>query len=431
MPTTPPTLADALRDAPDTRVHVGFSGGLDSTVLLHALAAEPRVRERGLQALHVHHGLHPGADAWAAHCRDACAAIDVPLSVVRVEVVVDGRGIEAAARDARHGAYAAALDVGETMALAHHREDQAETFLLRALRASGPDGLAAMPAWRACGRGLLWRPLLGTPRAALHAFARAHGLRWVEDPTNADAGPDRNFLRAHVLPLLRERWPTADTALARSAALSADAAGLLDAGDAQALASASTSDPAVLSREALAALPRTRRARVLRRWITSLGLPPLPAEGVDRIERELLPATGDAAGCFGWHGAEVRAWRGGLHAGRPVAPLPAGWSAPWDGLHALALPGGGKLRLEPAAAFDAPVTVRARDGGERIRLPGRDHSHSLKHALQDLAIPPWVRATMPVVVDDDGAVLAAGDELRSAGFDAWLQARGAELAWTR
>lgn len=427
----PPSLSSVLRDAPDARVHVGYSGGLDSTVLLHALAAEAAVRRRGLRALHVHHGLHPDADAWVAHCQGTCDALGVPLSVVRVDVVADGRGPEASARAARHAAYAAALGPGDAMALAHHREDQAETFLLRALRASGPEGLASMAAWRPCGQGALWRPLLATPRALLLAYAHAHGLRWVEDPSNADAGLDRNFLRARVLPLLRERWPAADAALARSAALSHEAAALLGDGDAAALAAASVDDGRVLALDVLATLPRARRARVLRRWIAARGLPPLPAEGVSRIEQDLLAAAADASACFAWHGAEVRAWHGGLHAGPPVPPLPSGWAVAWDGRAPLPLPGGGALRLDPAIGFDAPVMVRAREGGERIVLAGRRHSHALKQVLQAEGIPPWVRAAMPVVVDANGEVLAAGARIRSAAFDAWLRANGAQLAWAR
>lgn len=423
------TLAEALRDAPGAPVCVGFSGGLDSTVLLHALASDADVRERGLRALHVHHGLHSDADAWVAHCESVCGALGVPLKVVRVDVQ-RGSGPEAAARAARHAAYADALAEGEAMALAHHRDDQAETFLLRALRGSGPEGLAAMPARRACGRGTLWRPLLAVPRAALLDHARTHSLHWIEDPSNVDSALDRNFLRARVLPLLRERWPEADAALARSAALSTEATALLVPGDVDGLALASTDDPTVLSRSALALMPRERRARVLRRWVASLGLPALPAGGVARIESDLLPAPADAGACYAWQGAEVRAWRDGLHAGRPVAPLPSDWATRWDGRAALPLPGGGTLRLDPVGAFDASVAVRARVGGERIALPGRNHSHALKHVFQDLGVPPWLRMAMPLLVDGDGAVLAAGDRIRSGAFDAWLRARGAQLAWS-
>src|SRR3546814_923513 len=107
----------------------------------------------------------------------------------------------------------------EVLALAHHRDDQAETVLLRLLRASGSDGMAAMNRWRELAPNTIWRPLLNQPRAALLAYAQANALHWIDDPSNAEHGPDRNFLRHRVLPLLRQRWPQASAALARSAEL--------------------------------------------------------------------------------------------------------------------------------------------------------------------------------------------------------------------
>lgn len=426
-PRPAPALAQALHDRPDAPLCVGYSGGLDSTVLLHLLASAPRAA--GLRAVHVHHGLHPHADAWAQHCERTCAALGVPLDIVRVTVVPDGNGLEAAARAARHAAFERALAPGEVLVLAHHRDDQAETFLLRALRASGPDGLAAMRRWRAFGAGSLWRPLLAHGRDELQAWAQAHGLSWIDDPSNADTRLDRNFLRQRVMPLLRERWPQADATLARSAALSAQAHELLEEGDALALAEAGTADPQALSRTRLMALPEARRARVLRGWIASLRLPPLPANGVERIETELLDARGDAQAQFQWQGAAVRAWRDVLWAGPDSPALPQDWHARWDGATPLALPHGGMLRLQGADRFDEALTARARHGGERIALPGRDHSHALKHVLQDLGIPPWERERLPLLVDRDGDLVAAGDVAFSDAFDRWLRDRGARLCW--
>ncbi|HEY4528819.1 MAG TPA: tRNA lysidine(34) synthetase TilS, partial [Luteimonas sp.] len=219
-------LSDALFDVPcgdgTAGIVVALSGGLDSTVLLHRLAARPELRRRGLRAIHVHHGLHADADAWAGHCGQACAALGVPLRVLRVAVPRDsGFGPEGAARSARQAAFADALDADEVLALAHHLDDQAETFLLRALRASGPDGLAAMRPWRRFGPGWMWRPLLQQPRARIEAWARAHGLAWIEDPANADPAHARSLLRHRVMPLLRSHWPGADAAFARSAAFCA------------------------------------------------------------------------------------------------------------------------------------------------------------------------------------------------------------------
>ena len=418
--------------APTGPVCVAYSGGLDSTVLLHWLAAQPAVRERGLRAVHVHHGLQVQADHWAAHCRATCEALGLPLDVRRVRVAAEaGLGPEAAARQARRASFATVLQSGEWLALAQHRDDQAETFLLRALRASGPDGLAAMRPLAPFAAGLLWRPLLDTPRAALLAWAQAHGLRWIEDPSNADTALDRNFLRHRLLPLLRERWPQADAAFARSAALCADTTGLLDDTDRAAL-EACRVDVATLRASSLLALPAPRRARVLRCWIDSLKLPPLPAAGLDAIERELLDARADAQARFHWHDADVWRWRDLLHAQRHRAPLPAGWHCDWDGSAPLALPGGGRLLLLPQGGGDLahrPMRVHARRGGERIRLPGRAHSHALKHVLQQRDVPPWQRERLPLLSDPDGTLLAAGDLALSAGFDAWLRGHALHLHW--
>lgn len=414
---------DAL--PPGGGVLVGFSGGLDSSVLLHRLAADPAARARGLRAIHVHHGLHPGAEAWAAHCQRTCAMLGVPLGLVRVTVDrTQGLGPEGAARAARYRALAAAMGVDGIVALAHHRDDQAETFLLRALRGAGVDGLGAMRAWRRFEHGWLWRPLLGVARAELLAYARAQGLAWVEDPSNADEGADRNFLRLRVLPLLRERWPHADDALARSAALAAQAGGLLACEDAAALEGARL-QPDTLRVDALLRLPGERRARVLRRWVHDLALPPLPARALARIDALLADGPGEVA----WSGARARRWRDLLHAGPPPAALPANWECDWDGRQPLSLPTGDVLELAGAAGFDMPLRARARRGGERIALPGRGHSHALKHMLQDAGVPPWLRARLPLLCAPDGQVLAAGDAIVSASLHAWLQARGATLRW--
>jgi len=411
-------------------VLAGFSGGLDSTVLLHLLAANAPLH-RGLRAIHVHHGLHPEADDWAAHCRSACAALGIALQVVRVDVVRDrGDGPEAAARAARHDAYAAQLREGEVLALAHHRDDQAETFLLRALRASGPDGLAAMQAFRRYAGGWLWRPLLDTPRAALLAHAQAAGLQWIEDSSNADPRFDRNFLRTAVLPILQERWPHAAAAFARSAELCGEAVALLDAEDERALAAAITDDAAVLDARRLAGLPPPRRARVLRRWIASLGLPPLPANGVAQVEAGLLDASPGVSATFAWSGTCLRRWRDRLHAGVECTPLPADWGQDWDGAAPLVLPDGGLLALQGGHRLPAPVRVHARRGGERITLPGRVHSHALKHLLQEAGIPPWQRGHLPLLSGEDGTLLAAGDRIVSATLAGWLQANVARLCWT-
>lgn len=415
-----------------TPVLVGFSGGLDSTVLLHLLADAPAARTHGLRAVHVHHGLRPEADAWAAHCQRVCDQWQVPLQVVRVQVdMAAGEGLEAAARRARHAAFAGLLQAGERLALAHHRDDQAETFLLRALRGSGVEGLAAMREHRQFGAGQLWRPLLHTPRAALEAHARRHGLHWIEDPSNGDEAFDRNFLRNAVMPLLATRWPDAAAVFARSAALAGEAAALLQAQDERwlhACRAGDGDDGDALLVAALLALPEPACARVLRLWVRQCGLPPLPGNGVARIQHDLLGAGHDRQAEFRWQQARIVRWRDHLHAVAGLSGWPPGWQADWDGRAPLALPDGGVLALQGAPGFDAPLQVRQREGGERIQLPGRGHSHLLKHRLQASAIPPWLRPHLPLLCDGT-QVLTAGDRILAAPLHDWLQARGAQLRW--
>jgi tRNA(Ile)-lysidine synthase len=418
--------ADAARldlpTPPDAAILVGFSGGLDSTVLLHALANDPAVRARGLRAIHVDHGLHVASLDWAEHCIRMGAALGIELAVRRMRVVDDGCGPEAAARAARLAAFADELRDGEWLALAHHQDDQAETLLLRLLRASGSEGLAAMRVTRSFAAGTLWRPLLGVPRARLRGYAQAHGLRWIEDPSNASDAFDRNFLRRNVMPMLAQRWPHAAAALARSAALLAEDADLLARETARRLALLQGVDPQVLARERLLAEPPAWRARLLRAWIAALGLPPLPARALARIESELLPARDDAQARIAWPGAEVRAWREGLYAAAARPVLPMDWTTTWNGLGTLALPTGEALACvdtaggdpAPALATLGPLRLAARQGGERLRLPGRAHSHAVKKLLQALEVPPWERERLPLAYAADGELLAVGDVLTSA-----------------
>lgn len=405
---------------------LAFSGGMDSTVLLHLLAADKTIRTRGLRALHVDHGLQADSGKWTAACAAACATLGIAFESRRVVVQDTGDGLEAAARAARHQALLDWQTPDELIVLAHHQDDQAETVLLRLLRGSG-DGLSAMRALRAFGQGWLWRPLLAVPRAELQRFAETRGLAWIEDPSNASETHDRNFLRHRVLPVLSGRWPQAAGALARSAGLLATQRQLLDDEDSRRLAIVQSLDPASLSIPALLAQPPAWRDRLLRAWIHVLDLPPLPGDALRTITGEVLPAREDSLAEFRWSGAVIRRWRDLLHAGREQPSLPADWHSAWDGRRPLSLPDGRQLHLESAQAFDTPLDVRPRAGGERITLPGRTHSSELKHVLQDLGVPPWERARLPLLFAADGELLAAADVALSARLQAWLQARGARL----
>jgi tRNA(Ile)-lysidine synthase len=339
-----------------------------------------------------------------------------------------GLGLEGAAREARRAAFTAELREGETLALAQHQDDQAETFLLRALRGSGVDGLAAMADDSQLGTHRLWRPLLHAPRTALLDYARQHALRWIEDPSNAEDHADRNFLRLQILPLLRQRWPHAAAALAGSVLHCRQTRELLDEEDAELITHLEVA-PRVLSLQLLRQVSPGRAARVLRAWVIGHGAAPLPATVLQQGLDELLPAGNDRQARVRWHDHAIQQWREHAYLLPAQLPsLPRAWQAEWDGHAPLPLPDGGQLRLQGGAAFERPLQVRARVGGERILLPGRQHSHALKDCLQREHVAPWRRAQLPLIFDGP-QLLAAADVVISAPLQAWLQAYQAQLQW--
>lgn len=215
--------------APDASGYwVAYSGGLDSQVLLHALAAVREQLPAPVGALHINHNLQPDASAWAEQCRAVCAELGITYRALSIQAHAQpGESPEAAARAARYQALVDAVPEGGVLLTAHHQDDQAETLLLQLVRGAGPKGLAAMPERALLGDVPLLRPLLNVSRAALLDYAEQHRLRWLEDPTNASTEYDRNFLRHEILPLLKQRWPATSLVLARSAQHQADAVRLL------------------------------------------------------------------------------------------------------------------------------------------------------------------------------------------------------------
>ncbi|MGL6291058.1 MAG: tRNA lysidine(34) synthetase TilS [Silanimonas sp.] len=419
----PPLPADAPR-----RLLLGFSGGRDSTALLHRLATAKGSPWVSLRAVHVHHGLHADADRWADHCASQAAALGVECAVRRVAVTHEGRGLEEAARRARYAAFAAERRNDECLVLAHHRDDQAETLLLALLRGSGERGLSAMRGLSVDARGPIWRPLLETPAADVAAYANAHGLAWIDDPSNADTRFSRNRLRHEVMPLLRRHWPQADAALAQSARHLADADALASRQARADLATLQGLAGDTLDATALRGLSRARATRALRAW----GEGRDAALTTDAIERVLgdwgrLPRGRALQHTLGRH--VLRQWNDRLWLTLRDA-LDAPDASRWDGREPLALGGGNTLSLVGADGFDPPLALVHRDAApRRFRAAGDAHSRPLKVHFAALGVPPWMRDAVPLLVDGDGDLQALGDLAYGAAFDDWLRRHGARLLW--
>lgn len=425
----------ALAQLPPGPLLVAFSGGLDSSVLLHALAASQAARTRGLRAVHVDHGLHGGSADWSVHCRTTAAALGVELVVRAVEVPQHpGLGLEARARRARYAAIEALLAPGEIVALAHHRDDQAETVLLKLLRGAGPEGLGAIRPLRRFGRGFAWRPLLDLPRAALEAYAEAQRLAWVTDPSNADPALDRNFLRLEIVPRLLRRWPEATASLAQSAAWARAAAEFIETEAERALAHVQGPEPATLRCRDWLALPEALRDPLLRRWLRALDLPQPTHYQATELVRQLAEAREDRLPCVRWPGVELRRYRDLLHAMPPLELPPLEWTAVFDGSDLVLPLDLGTLHLVGAAPhprLPRPLEVRFRRGGERLRLATGGYTRELRDLFQEAGIPPWQRARLPLVFDSAGELLAVADLWLGEAGARLLAPLGARLEWQR
>lgn len=389
---------------------VAFSGGLDSTVLLHALACLATTEHLpDLKAIHVHHGLQAAADAWPQHCQSACDALGVPLQVIHVQIA-PGASLERAARDARYAAFIAATEVGDLLLTGQHRDDQAETLLFRLLRGAGVRGLAGMPLQRPLGSGHLLRPLLDVSRAELARYATEHGLNWIEDPSNQDRRFSRNYLRHQVFPALTERWPQATANMARSARHLREAQGLLDELAHIDLAQAQTvSDydwlglPS-LELAPLATLSVARQRNALSHWL--FPLTDLPDSDHWSGWDDLRDATGDARPVWRLAQGELQRaggriwWLAGAWLRKPLA------ASEWpDPATPLRLPDNGVLTIS-ASVPNGPLQVRYRQGGEVMHLPGRGH-RDLKRLLNESAVPAFVRGRLPLLYQGEQLLAVA------------------------
>jgi tRNA(Ile)-lysidine synthase len=369
------------RKPPSAEIAVGLSGGVDSVVLLHQLKENPRAR---LRAIHVHHGLSPNADAWAAFCRSLCNRLGVPLSVQNVSVKKKNKGLEAAAREARYQAFKDSK--AGVIALAHNLDDQAETVLMNLLRGAGVRGASGMAEHSRLGGKVLWRPLLGKTRKEILAYARKHKLDWIEDESNVDEALTRNFIRRSVGPLLEQKFPQWKQSLARAARHFAK--------------------------------KEIGKEDLLRHYLHSKGLK-APSEA-KLLEMLKQLATGSARTEIRHAGATLRTYRGKLFVD---SDLDAEFSPQeWSGEPRLRLPElGGELRFRKArgegiALEHKPLSIRLRSGGERLQPDPHRPRRTLKNLFQEAGVPPWERERLPLLFSGDDLVWVPG-----LGIDARFQ----------
>ena len=386
-------ILDAFLDGtrPAGRLWVAFSGGVDSTVLLHALRTVPDT-----VAIHIDHGLDPAAPEWVRHC--AAVAREFGVRFESRSVCVDSRGNrEQAARAARYAVFSELLGPDDLLALGHHADDQAETRVWQLLTGREPGG---MPTERRLGGGWLVRPLMGVKREQILGYARRHSLRWIEDPANADLEFDRNRIRHGLLGRLEERHPGALERLSVPRPSAVD--------DLRPLPVDQATDPSIEA------------------WLLAAGLP-TPSKAIAEIRRQSVaakdrnPRIQVAPGTFAcryenqWHLVADRA----EFAPRPDAVVVGDNITMPDGL----------LFWQPAQSglrLGRSLSIRRRRGGERIRPLGRSCNKTIKALFREAHIPPWQRPDWPLLYDRAELLAVPGLALAAEA----VVTDGSEPLWT-
>ncbi|MDC9728113.1 MAG: tRNA lysidine(34) synthetase TilS [Methyloprofundus sp.] len=417
-------LSHFLKTYPTAQqIFVGYSGGVDSHVLLHLLANSLTPKKQ-ITAVYVHHGLQDCADDWQLHCAKTADALGVQFLAIQVDgQVKKGESPEESARNARYQAFEKLITHNALLLFAQHRQDQVETVLLQLFRGAGLKGLSGMPESIRIGAGCLLRPFLDVSQDEINHYAKQHKLHWVEDPSNQDSAYDRNYLRNEILPLVTERWKSVDKAISRSAEHCAQAQQLLSE---QAKADMLLLlDKPTLSLDIAALLlqDKIQQQWIIREWMVYLDLRMPSMKFLECLMSDVLQARVDANPIAQYEGCSFRRYQNRLYvvlnAAKPMPNTEMIWQ---DIQQDMSLTDHSTLRLiasEKGIASQhfegALVQIKYRAGGEKITLAKRTGRHSLKKLYQEAKIPPWKRENIPLIYID-GKIAAIADLWISAEF---------------
>ena len=413
------------------QVFVGYSGGVDSTLLLHQ--AVQAVGAAQVTAIHIHHGLSPLADQWQAHCAQFCVQLGCEFRTVGVDVANQGLGVEAAARQARYAAFEQIIPSNGLLLLGHHMDDQVETYFLRLFRGAGQLGLRGMSRELTRDHYRIFRPLLVISRTQIETIAAGLQLQWIEDPSNANEGFDRNFLRQQVLPLIETRWPAYRDKVIQSMQLMNPEPELQTDFDVKAELEHRLSHDNGLKLVQIDQFSDLQLMSLLHAWLQRIGLQTPSQARLKTIVDCVISARPDAQpvveianGCVRRHGPALYWVQQQTAIAQPPVLLlnePQMWS------------GVGKVTLVESSEVITKIKLglpdlhwRLRQGDESMRPIGRSKSRDLKRLLQEYRVKPWLRDRMPLLFSEQ-SLIAVGDVLISADHVASENEEGLRVIW--
>ncbi|QDD11069.1 tRNA lysidine(34) synthetase TilS [Candidatus Methylopumilus planktonicus] len=409
---------------------VALSGGVDSVVLLHLLHQLQKTHHFTLKASHVHHGLSKNADKWVKFCEKLCTKLSVPLDVHYIKLPQKkSLGIEGEARRLRYEKLLQSKT--DLVVLAHHEDDQAETFLLQLIRGAGVKGLSSMAHFDDSRR--LWRPLLNTSRTDIEIYAKKHQLKWIEDESNQNADFDRNFIRLKVLPILKNRFSHIIKVISRSSSHLAEAQYLLDDLAKVDLKKCLKSYNYIhqLQVKTLDKLSNSRAKNLLRYWL-EINNQIMPSKDLlDELLRQVLTAKKDATIKIQISkDFEIRRYKDEIYIVKKNQKGQKNYEIIWNGESEIILPNGSKLKFKKVRGDGISLekiegkklTISNRKGGEFFKPDIKRPTKKIKQLLQESDLPPWERENLPL--------LYIGDELTAIpnfGVDIKFQVMTKEL----
>ena len=400
------------------RIFIGFSGGLDSRVLLHQFFIAPEREQQQIELilLNVKHHTDPAEAELSAFAGEVAAEYQLKIEYLEVNCTqMSGESIEAFMRRERYALFDSMLCEQDVLVLGHHQDDQAETFLLNLLRGAGLKGLRAMPALKQQGKGYLWRPLLAYTREELRAYAEIHALKWCEDPSNQNLALDRVYLRQQVLPKLQARWPKAAELISRGAAHVRTSYRILEDYLGTALKPMLHQDKS-LNLRLLKNYAANHALMLLKCYLDTFNYH-LSQVQLQQIYQDFVLSAPEAMPLFHYRALELRRFKMQLYVMPILAELPMNYCEPWDGNKPLQVPTWplplsksdlAQQGLKVETLDWRRVSVRLRQGGERCRPKARLHSQTLNRCLQEHQIPPWLRPRMPLIYEGDQLIMVVG-----------------------
>ena len=395
---------------------VAYSGGLDSSVLLHLCYLNKDKIEHDIGVIYVNHGLQQEADDWGLFCKEQCDKYDLSFDELKISSTCpEGESIEAWARDERYKIIKNHINNDHVVLMAHHLDDQVETFFLQALRGAGPRGLAAMPYISEKSGAIFARPLLNFTRKELHDYAEIHHLLWKEDKSNSDERFDRNYLRHNLIPVIEERWPAYRQTIERMIEHQKESRIILNQVAIDDINQAKYKEPNCLTIKTIKTLDHERQKNLLFFWLEHLGLQIPGSKQMERIIEDVIHSKNDKSPCVNWANVEIRRYKDYIYAIEASNENNIDNQIEWDGdsvinLYKETLVAKNSIGcgISKDKVNNTKFVIRFRSGGEKIKPFNSDHSKTVKQLFQERSVLPWCRDKIPLIYVNNELAMIPG-----------------------